>query len=78
MNNTPKVKIGIVAVSRDCFPETLSVNRSVLSKVRFIWFRHWRTLKRQDAMHFVYIWAILDLKFRRRCWQSILKDRKCL
>lgn len=27
MNNTPEVKIGIVAVSRDCFPETLSVNR---------------------------------------------------
>ena len=27
MNNIPRVKIGIVAVSRDCFPETLSVNR---------------------------------------------------
>ena len=27
MENTPKVKIGIVAVSRDCFPESLSVNR---------------------------------------------------
>ena len=27
MNNVPKVKIGIVAVSRDCFPESLSVNR---------------------------------------------------
>lgn len=27
MNNTPKIKIGIVAVSRDCFPETLSVSR---------------------------------------------------
>ena len=27
MNNLPKVKIGIVAVSRDCFPEPLSVNR---------------------------------------------------
>ncbi len=27
MNNTPKIKIGIVAVSRDCFPESLSVNR---------------------------------------------------
>ena len=26
-NNSPKMKIGIVAVSRDCFPETLSVNR---------------------------------------------------
>ena len=27
MNNSPKVKIGIVAVSRDCFPESLSDNR---------------------------------------------------
>ena len=27
MMNIPKVKIGIVAVSRDCFPESLSVNR---------------------------------------------------
>ncbi len=27
MNNIPKVKVGIVAVSRDCFPETLSVDR---------------------------------------------------
>ena len=27
MTNLPKVKIGIVAVSRDCFPEELSVNR---------------------------------------------------
>ncbi len=25
--NTPKIKLGIVAVSRDCFPESLSVNR---------------------------------------------------
>ena len=27
MLNVPKVKIGIVAVSRDCFPESLAVNR---------------------------------------------------
>ena len=27
MQNIPKVKIGIVAVSRDCFPESLSVSR---------------------------------------------------
>ncbi|MBQ8327931.1 MAG: L-fucose/L-arabinose isomerase family protein [Lachnospiraceae bacterium] len=26
-NNVPKIKVGIVAVSRDCFPESLSVNR---------------------------------------------------
>ncbi|HBA68168.1 MAG TPA: fucose isomerase, partial [Lachnospiraceae bacterium] len=25
--NLPKAKVGIVAVSRDCFPESLSVNR---------------------------------------------------
>lgn len=27
MDNMPKVKVGIVAVSRDCFPESLSVSR---------------------------------------------------
>ena len=27
MKNIPEVKIGVVAVSRDCFPESLSVNR---------------------------------------------------
>lgn len=27
MSNMPQEKIGIVAVSRDCFPESLSVNR---------------------------------------------------
>ncbi len=27
MNNIPQIKIGIVAVSRDCFPEALAVNR---------------------------------------------------
>ena len=27
MNNVPNMKVGIVAVSRDCFPESLAVNR---------------------------------------------------
>ena len=27
MNNIPKVKVGIVAVSRDCFPIELSIKR---------------------------------------------------
>ena len=27
MNNMPEVKIGVVAVSRDCFPESLSVTQ---------------------------------------------------
>ena len=31
MSNMPKVKIEIVAVSRDCFPESLSVNRRTIT-----------------------------------------------
>ena len=27
MNNIPQVKIGLVAVSRDCFPASLAINR---------------------------------------------------
>ena len=27
MNNAPAIKVGVVAVSRDCFPESLSVDR---------------------------------------------------
>ena len=27
MTNIPEAKIGVVAVSRDCFPESLSVSR---------------------------------------------------
>ena len=27
MSNIPEVKLGVVAVSRDCFPESLSVSR---------------------------------------------------
>ena len=30
MNNVPVIKIGIVAVSRDCFPESLAVNRRIV------------------------------------------------
>lgn len=27
MKNIPEIKVGVVTVSRDCFPESLSVNR---------------------------------------------------
>ena len=47
MNNIPKIKVGIVAVSRDCFPASLSktrrealvkaYSRSPSSRVRSIW-----------------------------------------
>ena len=70
MNNIPKVKVGIVAVSRDCFPESLSVDRrEALVKaytdkfgaadiyecpVKYIWYRLLRISRKPDVMHFVY------------------------
>ena len=32
INNTPEIKLGIVAVSRDCFPNSLSENRRKSSR----------------------------------------------
>ena len=32
MKNMPELKIGVVAVSRDCFPESLSVSRRGFDK----------------------------------------------
>lgn len=44
MNNMPKTKIGIVAVSRDCFPESLSVTRrEALIKAYKEKYGSWRT-----------------------------------
>ena len=38
MINIPKVKVGIVAVSRDCFPESLAVNRrkALVEAIRYV------------------------------------------
>ena len=33
MNNVPKIKVGIVAVSRDCFPERISIRLDVTHSV---------------------------------------------
>ena len=35
MNNIPKVKVGIVAVSRDCFPIELSQKRRAAIKAAY-------------------------------------------
>ena len=34
MNNLPKIKVGIVAVSRDCFPESLSAVKHLLLRTK--------------------------------------------
>ena len=46
MNNMPKLKIGVVAVSRDCFPESLSVTREKhLSKLML------KNMEKQKSMN---------------------------
>lgn len=99
MMNIPKVKVGIVAVSRDCFPESLSVNRRralveayqkkydgediyecpvciVESEIHMV--QALEDVKKRDATLWWYIWETLVRRFQRLCWQSILRDRKCL
>ena len=70
MNNIPEVKVGIVAVSRDCFPESLSVNRRKALVDAYS--------KKYDATRWSCTWEISDRRFPRHCWQSILTVRKCL
>ena len=33
MNNIPQIKVGIVAVSRDCFPIELSIKKSLSGRL---------------------------------------------
>lgn len=97
--NKPTVKVGIVAVSRDCFPESLSVTRRqnlvnaykakynadeiyecpvciVESEIHMM--QALEDIKKQDAMHFVYILETLVLRFQRLCLHSILTVLRCL
>ena len=81
MNNMPEMKIGIVAVSRDCFPETLSVNRRKALVEAYT--------KKYDAadiyecpiciveseIHMVQ--ALEDIKKAGAFLQSILTDLRC-
>ena len=87
MYNAPDVKIGIVAVSRDCFPESLSVNRRKALVEAYT--------KKYDASqiyecpiciveseqavtHFAYILVTSDLKFQKPYWLNILTALRCL
>ena len=64
MTNLPEVKVGVVAVSRDCFPESLSVNRR-------------KALMEAYAAKYGEE-GVSALKFQRRCLQSILTVLLCL
>ena len=90
MNNIPKVKIGIVAVSRDCFPESLSVNRRKALvdayKAKYdaediyecpVCIVESEIHMVQAVTHSSYTLETSDRKFLRLCLQSILTDRRC-
>ena len=74
MNNIPEVKVGIVAVSRDCFPESLSVNRREALVKAY-------TDKYGAADIYecpICIVVTLDRRSPRHCLQNISRDRRCL
>ena len=94
MINIPKIKIGIVAVSRDCFPEPLSVNRrkalveAYKAKYDETDIYECPVCIVESEIHMVQ--ALEDIKaagcnalcvylgFPRHCSQNISMDRKCL
>ena len=91
MKNMPELKIGVVAVSRDCFPESLSVSRreALIKAYREkygdrdiyecpICIVESEIHMVQAAMRWLYILETLGLKFLKHCLQSISTDRRCL
>ena len=92
MINIPEVKVGIVAVSRDCFPESLSVNRrKALIKAYTDKYdakdiyecpvcivESEIHMEQALAMRCVYTLETSDRKFPRLCLQNILMDQRCL
>ena len=94
MSNMPELKIGVVAVSRDCFPESLSVNRrkaliDAYTKkygegtvyecpICIVESEIHMVQALQDVMHWLFILETSDRRFLRHCLQNILTDRRCL
>ena len=79
MKNMPELKIGVVAVSRDCFPESLSVSRrEALIKAYREKYGDRKISRLPAAMRWLYILETLGLKFLKHCLQSISTDRRCL
>ena len=72
MINIPKIKIGIVAVSRDCFPEPLSVNR------RKALVEAYKAKYDETDIYECPVLETSDRRFPRHCSQNISMDRKCL
>ena len=93
-NNMPNLKIGVVAVSRDCFPESLSVNRRKAlmdaykakygeehiyeCPICIVESEIHMVQALEDVMHLLYILETSDRKSQRHYLQSILKDQRCL
>ena len=76
MKNMPELKIGVVAVSRDCFPESLSVSR------REALIKAYRE-KYGDRDIYECPICIVESEIHmvqalKHCLQSISTDRRCL
>ena len=91
MKNMPELKIGVVAVSRDCFPESLSVSRREALIKAYREKYGDRDIYEcpicivESEIHMVQ--ALEDIKaagcnalvvYLKHCLQSISTDRRCL
>ena len=65
MKNIPKMKVGVVAVSRDCFPESLSVNRRKALMAAYE--KKYGKGDLYECPGLQCIWATSDLRSPRRC-----------
>ena len=84
MQNIPVIKIGIVAVSRDCFPESLAVNRrkAVIAEYEKKFGKEGiyecpRTSQRLAVTPSAFTLATLVLRFLRLCWLTGSKVQLC-
>lgn len=82
INNTPEIKLGIVAVSRDCFPNSLSENRRkavvkaydgeiyecpIIVENEIDMMNALEDLKKQSVMHLLYTLETSDRRPRKPC-----------
>ena len=78
-NNLPKVRVGVVAVSRDCFPESLSVNRrKALMEAYTAKYGADDVYECPICIVESEIHMVQALEDVRKAWQSILTDRLCI
>ena len=91
MNNIPVVKLGLIAVSRDCFPIQLSEKRRAAIKAAYqgelyecpVTVENEKDMEKaledvNSVMHWLFSLETSDRKLRKHLLQKDLTDRACM